>query len=77
MTEWNGLFQHYESPPYVLPHTSGAYSFGIAGQRGGVFSAFSDHFLTVDSSVAKLRPLTLASRPWNWSPLSLAWSWIC
>lgn len=33
MTEWNSLFQHYQSPPYVLPHTNGAYSFGIAGQR--------------------------------------------
>lgn len=32
MTEWSGLFQHYESPPYVLPHTSRAHSFGIAGQ---------------------------------------------
>uniref|UniRef100_A0A3P9J6B9 Jumonji domain containing 8 n=1 Tax=Oryzias latipes TaxID=8090 RepID=A0A3P9J6B9_ORYLA len=32
-TEWQSLFQQYEPPPYVLPHTSGAYSFGIAGQR--------------------------------------------
>lgn len=32
-TEWQSLFEHYESPPYVLPLTSGAYSFGIAGQR--------------------------------------------
>lgn len=31
-TEWQSLFDHYESPPYVLPRTSGAYSFGIAGQ---------------------------------------------
>lgn len=38
MTEWNSLFQHYEAPPYVLPHTSGAYSFGIAGGRGPVCS---------------------------------------
>ncbi|XP_011476023.1 jmjC domain-containing protein 8 isoform X2 [Oryzias latipes] len=29
-TEWQSLFQQYEPPPYVLPHTSGAYSFGIA-----------------------------------------------
>lgn len=36
MTEWNNLFQHYESPPYVLPHTSRAYSFGIAGPGTGV-----------------------------------------
>ncbi|XP_040014399.1 jmjC domain-containing protein 8 isoform X2 [Xiphias gladius] len=35
-TEWQGLFEHYESPPYVLPHTSGAYSFGIAGPGTGV-----------------------------------------
>lgn len=40
MTEWNSLFQHYESPPYVLPHTSGAYSFGIAGQRRTFLSIF-------------------------------------
>lgn len=38
MTEWNSLFQHYESPPYVLPHTRAAYSFGIAGQTGPLFS---------------------------------------
>ncbi|XP_010782692.1 jmjC domain-containing protein 8 [Notothenia coriiceps] len=30
-TEWQSLFEQYESPPYALPHTSGAYSFGIAG----------------------------------------------
>lgn len=30
-TEWQSLFEQYESPPYVLPRTSGAYSFGIAG----------------------------------------------
>lgn len=35
-TEWRRLFEHYESPPYVLPHTSGAYSFGIAGSGTGV-----------------------------------------
>ncbi|XP_069381665.1 jmjC domain-containing protein 8 isoform X1 [Paralichthys olivaceus] len=35
-TEWQRLFDHYESPPYVLPHTSGAYSFGIAGPGTGV-----------------------------------------
>ncbi len=32
-TEWQSLFEHYESPPYLLPHTSGAYSFGIAGVK--------------------------------------------
>lgn len=31
-TEWQSLFDQYESPPYILPRTSGAYSFGIAGQ---------------------------------------------
>ncbi|MEQ2312829.1 hypothetical protein AMECASPLE_035243, partial [Ameca splendens] len=29
-TEWQNLFDQYESPPYVLPDTTGAYSFGIA-----------------------------------------------
>lgn len=32
VTEWQSLFEHYEAPPYILPHTSAAYSFGIAGQ---------------------------------------------
>lgn len=35
-TEWEGLFDQYEPPPYVLPQTSGAYSFGIAGPGTGV-----------------------------------------
>ncbi|KAM9392727.1 jmjC domain-containing protein 8 isoform 1-T1 [Pholidichthys leucotaenia] len=35
-TEWWSLFEQYQSPPYVLPHTSGAYSFGIAGPGTGV-----------------------------------------
>ncbi|XP_066546289.1 jmjC domain-containing protein 8 [Amia ocellicauda] len=35
-TEWHSLFQHYRPPPYALPHTSGAYSFGIAGPGTGV-----------------------------------------
>ncbi|XP_028454738.1 jmjC domain-containing protein 8 [Perca flavescens] len=35
-TEWQSLFEQYKSPPYVLPHTSGAYSFGIAGPGTGV-----------------------------------------
>ncbi|MED6278937.1 hypothetical protein CHARACLAT_029187, partial [Characodon lateralis] len=30
-TEWQNLFDQYESPPYVLPDTTRAYSFGIAG----------------------------------------------
>ncbi|XP_056262789.1 jmjC domain-containing protein 8 [Pseudoliparis swirei] len=36
VTEWQSLFQQYESPPYVLPRTSGALSFGIAGPGSGV-----------------------------------------
>lgn len=44
VTEWNSLFQHYESPPYVLPHSSRAYSFGIAGQTAFLFSPFSRDF---------------------------------
>uniref|UniRef100_A0A3Q0SKR4 Jumonji domain containing 8 n=1 Tax=Amphilophus citrinellus TaxID=61819 RepID=A0A3Q0SKR4_AMPCI len=35
-TEWRSLFEQYEPPPYVLPRTSGAYSFGIAGAGTGV-----------------------------------------
>nr|XP_020443586.1 jmjC domain-containing protein 8 [Monopterus albus] len=35
-TEWQSLFEQYKPPPYVLPHTSGAYSFGIAGPGTGV-----------------------------------------
>lgn len=35
-TEWQSLFKQYESPPYVLPHTTGAFSFGIAGPGTGV-----------------------------------------
>ncbi|XP_047212046.1 jmjC domain-containing protein 8-like isoform X1 [Girardinichthys multiradiatus] len=35
-TEWQNLFDQYESPPYVLPDTTGAYSFGIAGPGTGV-----------------------------------------
>ncbi|KAM3598664.1 uncharacterized protein V6R79_021085 [Siganus canaliculatus] len=35
-TEWQSLFDHYVSPPYVLPRTSGALSFGIAGPGTGV-----------------------------------------
>ncbi|MEQ2195613.1 hypothetical protein XENOCAPTIV_015720, partial [Xenoophorus captivus] len=35
-TEWQNLFDQYESPPYVLPDTTRAYSFGIAGPGTGV-----------------------------------------
>lgn len=31
-TEWHSLFENYKAPRYMLPHTTGAYSFGIAGQ---------------------------------------------
>ncbi|XP_048465626.1 jmjC domain-containing protein 8 [Rhincodon typus] len=30
-TEWDSLFRTYIQPPYQLPGTTGAYSFGIAG----------------------------------------------
>uniref|UniRef100_A0A3Q0SZK4 Jumonji domain containing 8 n=1 Tax=Amphilophus citrinellus TaxID=61819 RepID=A0A3Q0SZK4_AMPCI len=36
-TEWRSLFEQYEPPPYVLPRTSGAYSFGIAAGTGVPF----------------------------------------
>ncbi|KAM4535811.1 jmjC domain-containing protein 8 [Fundulus diaphanus] len=35
-TEWQNLFDRYQPPPYVLPDTTGAYSFGIAGPGTGV-----------------------------------------
>ncbi|XP_030649530.1 jmjC domain-containing protein 8 [Chanos chanos] len=35
-TEWHSLFDEYDAPPYNLPHTSPAYSFGIAGPGTGV-----------------------------------------
>ncbi|XP_078477748.1 jmjC domain-containing protein 8 [Lampetra planeri] len=35
-TEWQTLFDIYKPPPFTLPHTSGAYSFGIAGPGTGV-----------------------------------------
>ncbi|KAM9843312.1 jmjC domain-containing protein 8 [Aulostomus maculatus] len=35
-TEWQNLFEFYESPPFTLPHTSEALSFGIAGPGTGV-----------------------------------------
>ncbi|XP_021267102.1 jmjC domain-containing protein 8 isoform X2 [Numida meleagris] len=35
-TEWGSLFQHYVPPPFRIPGTSGAYSFGIAGSGSGV-----------------------------------------
>uniref|UniRef100_A0A3B4ZKF3 Jumonji domain containing 8 n=1 Tax=Stegastes partitus TaxID=144197 RepID=A0A3B4ZKF3_9TELE len=36
-TEWQSLFDQYESPPFVLPNTSGAFSFGIAAGTGVPF----------------------------------------
>lgn len=33
-TEWGPLFQHYVPPPFRIPGTSPAYSFGIAGGCG-------------------------------------------
>ncbi|XP_046893350.1 jmjC domain-containing protein 8 isoform X2 [Hypomesus transpacificus] len=35
-TEWHSLFENYKAPPYLLPQTTGAYSFGIAGPGTGV-----------------------------------------
>ncbi|XP_032896261.1 jmjC domain-containing protein 8 [Amblyraja radiata] len=35
-TEWGSLFKTYIQPPYRLPGTKGAYSFGIAGASTGV-----------------------------------------
>ncbi|XP_072416154.1 jmjC domain-containing protein 8 isoform X1 [Chiloscyllium punctatum] len=35
-TEWDSLFRTYIQPPYQLPGTTGAYSFGIAGSGTGV-----------------------------------------
>lgn len=34
--EWHSLFSQYQPPPFTLPHTTGAYSFGIAGAGTGV-----------------------------------------
>ncbi|NXU80749.1 JMJD8 protein, partial [Oreotrochilus melanogaster] len=35
-TEWGSLFQQYVAPPFRIPGTSPAYSFGIAGSGSGV-----------------------------------------
>ncbi|KAM6424321.1 jmjC domain-containing protein 8 isoform 2-T2 [Liasis olivaceus] len=35
-TEWGSLFQKYNPPPFQLPGTMGAYSFGIGGSGSGV-----------------------------------------
>ncbi|XP_044159463.1 jmjC domain-containing protein 8 [Bufo gargarizans] len=35
-TEWGSLFQKYTPPPFKLPGTIGAFSFGIAGSGTGV-----------------------------------------
>ncbi|XP_064008755.1 jmjC domain-containing protein 8 isoform X2 [Pogoniulus pusillus] len=35
-TEWGHLFQQYVPPPFRIPGTSPAYSFGIAGSGSGV-----------------------------------------
>ncbi|NXS29253.1 JMJD8 protein, partial [Pomatostomus ruficeps] len=35
-TEWGPLFQHYVAPPFRIPGTSPAYSFGVAGSGSGV-----------------------------------------
>ncbi|XP_056466818.1 jmjC domain-containing protein 8 [Gadus chalcogrammus] len=35
-TEWSPLFDQYQPPPYGLPGTTAAYSFGVAGPGSGV-----------------------------------------
>ncbi|XP_069066650.1 jmjC domain-containing protein 8 isoform X3 [Pleurodeles waltl] len=35
-TEWGSLFQKYSPPPFRIPGTTGAYSFGVAGSGTGV-----------------------------------------
>ncbi|XP_028310633.1 jmjC domain-containing protein 8 isoform X2 [Gouania willdenowi] len=35
-SEWRGLLDQYQVPPYVLPQTSSALSFGVAGAGTGV-----------------------------------------
>ncbi|XP_067317165.1 jmjC domain-containing protein 8 isoform X2 [Anolis sagrei] len=35
-TEWGSLFRSYTPPPFRIPGTTGAYSFGIAGSGSGV-----------------------------------------
>ncbi|KFV64770.1 JmjC domain-containing protein 8, partial [Dryobates pubescens] len=35
-TEWGHLFQQYVAPPFRIPGTSPAYSFGVAGSGSGV-----------------------------------------
>ncbi|KAM6407490.1 jmjC domain-containing protein 8 [Rhynochetos jubatus] len=36
LTEWGPLFQQYVPPPFRIPGTSPAYSFGVAGSGSGV-----------------------------------------
>ncbi|XP_068276182.1 jmjC domain-containing protein 8 isoform X4 [Nyctibius grandis] len=36
LTEWGPLFQRYVPPPFRIPGTSPAYSFGVAGSGSGV-----------------------------------------
>uniref|UniRef100_A0A4W6DDT5 Jumonji domain containing 8 n=1 Tax=Lates calcarifer TaxID=8187 RepID=A0A4W6DDT5_LATCA len=56
-TEWQSLFEHYESPPYVLPHTSGAYSFGIAGQS--LIHPSIDHWRSICRGVTESQRQTV------------------
>ncbi|KAM4717149.1 uncharacterized protein jmjd8 isoform 2-T2 [Anableps anableps] len=61
-TEWQNLFDQYEAPPYGLPDSTGAYSFGIAVCSGP------------EILVRSAPCLSLRSR--NRSPFPLAWSGI-
>ncbi|KAE8300929.1 Protein transport protein Sec23B [Larimichthys crocea] len=60
-TEWKSLFEQYESPPYVLPRTSGAYSFGIAGLLGMVA-----HVMYTQVFQVTVSPGPPDWRPYNW-----------
>ncbi|KAG8145496.1 hypothetical protein E2320_012025 [Naja naja] len=48
-TEWGSLFKKYNPPPFRIPGTTGAYSFGIGGSGSGVpfhwhGPGFSEHW---------------------------------
>ncbi|KAL7979117.1 hypothetical protein Chor_015141, partial [Crotalus horridus] len=48
-TEWGSLLKKYNPPPFGIPGTTGAYSFGIAGSGSGVpfhwhGPGFSEHW---------------------------------
>lgn len=81
VTEWASLFRHYEPPPYVLPHSSSAYSFGIAGHTPFLLSPLSPGFHIISSLLAHVPHVKIsgdfASRPRHRGSLPLARSWVC